>query len=511
MTDWNSGYVTDIGYTFGYYTELNPLRIKLAFLNAGLTVPDIGVACELGFGQGLSINVHAAASLVHWQGTDFNPAQAGFAQELARIADNGAQLVDQAFDSFCARPDLPEFDYIGLHGIWSWISDANRAVIVDFIRRKLKVGGVLYLSYNTQPGWASMVPLRDLLTDHAEVLGAAGHGLVPRIDAALAFAERLLVTQPTYARANPQIVERLNKIKDQNRHYLAHEYFNRDWQPMSFAKMTDWLHPAKLAYACSAYYLDHINAINLSNEQQALLQELPDVTFRETVRDFIVNQQFRRDYWVRGARRLTALEQIEALRAQRLILVQPRQDVSLKITGSLGEAELQAAVYEPILDALADHKPKMLAQLEQALQPHSLSFAQLLQAVIILTGSGFLYPVQDDAVIAKAKKRTDRLNLRLMQKSRSSSDLNFLASPVTGGGITVGRFPQLFLLARIHGQKTPAEWAAFVWQLLQMQGQALVKEGHALRTAEENLTELTLQAEIFAEKMLPVLKALQVA
>ena len=68
-----------------------------------------------------------------------------------------AKLFDQAFAEFCARPDLPDFDFIGLHGIWSWISDENRAVIVDFIRRKLKVGGVLYISYNTQPGWAAIV------------------------------------------------------------------------------------------------------------------------------------------------------------------------------------------------------------------------------------------------------------------------------------------------------------------------------------------------------------------
>jgi hypothetical protein len=36
MTDWTAGYVADIGYTYGYYTELNPLRVRLAFLNAGL-------------------------------------------------------------------------------------------------------------------------------------------------------------------------------------------------------------------------------------------------------------------------------------------------------------------------------------------------------------------------------------------------------------------------------------------------------------------------------------------
>jgi len=149
MIDWTAGYVADIGYTYGYYAELNPLRARLAFLNAGLVPPDLGCHCELGFGQGLSVNIHAAASGGAWYATDFNPAQAGFAQALARVSGANARLADEAFADFCQRPDLPDFDSIGLHGIWSWISDENRRVIADFVGRKLKVGGVLYISYNT--------------------------------------------------------------------------------------------------------------------------------------------------------------------------------------------------------------------------------------------------------------------------------------------------------------------------------------------------------------------------
>ena len=54
--------VADLDYTFGYYAELNPNRIALTFLRAGLAPPDVKTACELGFGQGVSINIHAAAS-----------------------------------------------------------------------------------------------------------------------------------------------------------------------------------------------------------------------------------------------------------------------------------------------------------------------------------------------------------------------------------------------------------------------------------------------------------------
>ena len=510
MTDWTSGYVADIGYTFGYYQELNPLRARLAFLNAGLVPPENGSHCELGYGQGMSANIHAAASGSTWYGSDFNPAQAVFAQSVAVVSGANAHLTDEAFGDFCTRTDLPEFDSIGLHGIWSWINDENRAVIVDFIRHKLKVGGVLYISYNTQPGWAAMVPMRDLLTEHSEVMGVAGQGIVKRIDGALEFADKLLATNPNYLKVNPVVTERIKGMKAHNRNYLAHEYFNRDWLPMPFSKMAQWLAPAKVDFACNADYLGHIDQVNLTADQQALLKEIPDAMFQQTVRDFMVNQQFRKDYWVKGARRLSLLEQAEALRAQKVILAVHRADVSLKVTGAIGEATMQEAVYNPILEVLADHKPKTLGQLEQALEGQSIAFAQLVQAVMILAASGTLQAVQDEALTPKAKKHTDKLNTVLMDKARSSADIPNLASPVTGGGVMIGRFQQLFMMAIGQGKKKSEDWAAFTWQILAVQGQKIVKEGKTLETAEENLAELTAQAHDFATKQLPIMKALQV-
>ena len=73
---------------------MNRLRVRLAFCNAGLAIPAMGHACELGFGQGLSTNIHAAASTMQWYGTDFNPSQAAFAQELAAKSGAGAQLYE---------------------------------------------------------------------------------------------------------------------------------------------------------------------------------------------------------------------------------------------------------------------------------------------------------------------------------------------------------------------------------------------------------------------------------
>ena len=84
---------------------------------------------------------------------------------------------------------------------------------------------------------------------------------------------------------------------------------------------------------------------------------------RQSVRDYFVNQQFRRDIFAKGYRRLTQLEQNEALRQQAFVLLMNADDVPMKVAGSLGEATLQEEIYRPIIQALADdgYAPKTLA------------------------------------------------------------------------------------------------------------------------------------------------------
>jgi hypothetical protein len=283
---------------------------------------------------------------------------------------------------------------------------------------------------------------------------------------------------------------------------------------MHFATMAQWLEPAKLQYACSANYLDAIDAINLTPEQQRFLNEIPDPMFRQTTRDFMVNQQFRRDYWVKGARRLNPLEQANALRAQRLILTTPRADVALKVNGAVGEAKLNEEVYAPVLDRLADHQPHDLDALEASLAKDKINFAQLLQAVMVLYGGGHLSSVQDPSSnqgqTGQAAARARVLNDYLMDKARGSGEIGFLASPVTGGGVAVNRFQQLFLLALSSGKATPESWAQHALEILASQGQRLLKDGKPIESLEDNLAELNQQAKLFAEKQLPILKALGV-
>jgi hypothetical protein len=191
-----------------------------------------------------------------------------------------------------------------------------------------------------------------------------------------------------------------------------------------------------------------------------------------------------------------------------VVLVQAREDIVFKVSGGLGESILHEAIYNPILDVLSNHQAKTLAQIEQEVGVLGINFDQMIQALMILIGAGVLFPAQEDSIIATAKQQTDKLNAYLCNKARGDSELVCLASPVTGGGVVIPRFLQLFLLAKAQGNTQPEQWARFAWSILAIQNQCLIKDGISLETDNENLTELVIQAYAFANKQLPILTAL---
>jgi hypothetical protein len=184
----------------------------------------------------------------------------------------------------------------------------------------------------------------------------------------------------------------------------------------------------------------------------------------------------------------------------------------MKVAGSLGEATLDEQFYRPLIESFANDgfAPKTLGQIAAG-NPKlaSAPLVNLVQAALVLTGAGHLHPAQQPARPAQA--RSAALNRHLCERARSSDNLVFLASPVTGGGVPVNRQQQLFLLAAHKGKKTPSEQAKSVWDTLAAQGHRVIKEGKALETPDENLAELSKEAEEFAQRRAPILKALGVA
>ncbi len=491
MTDRANGYVTDVGYTFGYHAALNPRRCRLAMLRAGYAPPVVRTACELGFGQGVSLVVHAAASDIRWWGNDLLPDHVRFAEDLAQTAGAPVSLSEASFAEYVERSDLPQFDFIGLHGVLSWVSAENRSLLVEFIRRHLAPGGIVYAGYNALPGWNTMIPWRGMLVEHAS---RAGRGsTVERIDAAIDFAARLLDANPLHALRNPALAERFDRIRNADRRYLAHEYFNRDWHPLAFADVAELFGRAGLGYACSAHLPDHLEAFNLTAEQRAILADIEDPVFRETVRDLITNQMFRRDCWVREPSRLTDPQCVAQWRRESVVMATPREEIPAKVSGVFGDVRFDDAATDVVLSVLDDHRPHTLDGLEGP----GLSFPEAVQTVFELMAFGHVESALSPRETEHARPRTAALNARFLSLSSASDDIAVLASPVTGGGIAVSRLERLFLAALQAGAGEPGAWCDFA--------------GTALGAGAPPRPELERLAASFARTRLPFLAGLGIA
>ncbi|OYX56350.1 MAG: hypothetical protein B7Y86_10420 [Brevundimonas subvibrioides] len=512
MSDWTSGYVADVEYTTGYFVELNPVRLPIGLLNAGYAPPKVRNACELGFGQGMSIAMHAAAQPhVNWYGDDFNPDHVLFARWLNDSAGANAELTDESFEQFCSRDDLPMFDSIGLHGVWTWVSPQNRDIIIDFINRKLNVGGVVYCSYNVMPGWSTAAPLRELMKLHTRMTAGAGMGSGEKMEAALNFIGEMFDRDPQYQAANPQAKAKFEQMKTMPPGYLSHEYMNSNWDLMYFSDIADMLGAAKLQFACSASYQEAVEETQFTPAQRAWLAGVDNEPFRETMKDFMRNTQFRKDYWVKGGLALPQAERIERIRDVRVVLQVQRANVPLTVSSALGDVTLVPEIYGPIVDFLADNRPHSIRDIEIGIQDKNIQFGQVLQALMLLTGLGQVGFAQSDTEIAAARAHTQKLNTALLRRAEAEDGINYLASPVTGGAIAVARVDQLFLKGWADGLAEPADWGDSAWRVLEAGGVRVIKDGQPLNSAEENRVALVEAAEKFRGTLLVLFQGLEIA
>lgn len=483
MQTWTEGYVGDIAYAHSYYAEMAPAHLAFALLAAGVRPPDLSGAftyAELGCGQGLTSNllasVHASA---RFEAVDFLPAHIADARALADAAGNAnATFIEESFAEY-ARRDGPAFDIVALHGVWTWVSAENRRILLDILRRRLKPGGIVYVSYNCLPGWAAHTPIRKLLLEHT----AAGSGPpADRIGQALGFAARLARLGEGYFDRVPSALGHLDGLDGKTDSYIAHEYLNRDWTPFYHADVARELAAAKLDFAASATLADHVDDATLSPQALALMNEARDPAYRETLRDYLAYTRFRRDVFVKGAVRMPPSEREERLRAMRFGLAVPRAAVPQAVTAPMGEMALPLAA--PLADALAAG-PQRLGDLP-VLAANGLE--AVLRTVALLGGAVVPVPEGIDA------ERVRRFDAAVLERNRHGAEIRQLASPVLGTGVVVGLLERLFLLAEHRGEDP----AGLAWTVLRERGKRLRRDGEELASDAENLAELARLHTAFA-------------
>lgn len=499
--NWTDGYQTDVNYTYGYYKELSPNFQKFCLLVNGIDISNDTEEqhhCELGFGQGVSLNVHAASSYGTFYGTDFNPSHAAHANMLAKQSNITHHFHDASFEELL-HTDLPQFDSISLHGIWSWISHENQSIILKFIRQYLKPNGIVYVSYNCLTGWATNMPIRELLHSHYEY-SSKSLDPIQKVQDSLEFSEALLQQQPLFAQRNPNAVKKVAELKKQKTNYLIHEYLNQDWQCFSFQQVMRTMESVKLNYAGSSDLNSHLDKINFSQEHRKFLNAIEHPILKEQCRDYFSNSQFRRDLYIRGKNTLTGLQIQDRLNKISFILLTAPSKLPNKIAGYLGEFNLLKEIYNPLAQCFFRHNYAPLS-LEKVVSETQIDFASILHAVIILCHLGHMQPCFN-MPNEKILQQSERLNQFLLEQAIFHSQYAVLANPYSGIGIAVDQITQLFYRAYfIEKLTTKEQFADFVLASLQRLNLLVIND------QEEIIQDLATSREVLINKAQDFLEA----
>jgi SAM-dependent methyltransferase len=515
MAHWDDGYVTDVVYTTNFYREITPSWIALTSLLLGHRPPDLAKPfnyADLGCGNGFSTLVAAAASPhADFWGFDFNPAHVEFANDLAaRAGLTNVRFVESSFADLQTMPDgtLPDFDIMVSHGVLSWISPANRQHLVASVAKRLKPGGLVYLSYNVTTGWTSMVPVRSLM----RMLTAASP---ERTDVAvpgmLDFVDRLKQAGALFFQANPAIESRLNDIRKQDPRYLAHEYLNQDWHPLMFADIAGEMLEAKCRYIGSATLAENIDTVAVPTDVAPILAETRDPYIRETLRDLGCAQAFRRDLFRKGMAPMPAAEQQTLLEDVTLVgLGMTVPEGGPTFATPIGNVTGRPDVYRPLFSML-EAGPVSVRQARQSPAFTSRPLVELIQAFTLVIAGGYAHQMLPDGGTAAGHDATRRLNMAIAAMNASAGDLPRLGAPVVGSAIGADILETLLVGELLAGK--PADVSPLVTDLLAALGRSgrnVQRDGKPVTDPADTQRIMTEAVAGMLERRLPLLRQLGV-
>ncbi|TFW30237.1 methyltransferase domain-containing protein [Massilia arenosa] len=498
---WTEGYASDVEYVAGYYGEQGPDLLTFACLMNGIEPIDTSAPfnyCELGFGRGLTVSLLAAANPhARFYATDFNPAHVAGAQRLAdRAGLANLTLLENSFEELAAGavPDLPQFDFVTLHGIYTWVNAEVQQQILRFLNRYVKPGGIVYVSYNSMPGWASMAPLQRLLYEHAQLqVRKADQNVQSGVDFAVSLAQH----KRGFFANNPALEARLQAVQKASPNYLVHEYMHPHWQPVYHMDLARQLAEAKLEYAGRAELALNYYRLFLPDTAVEQIDAVADSAFRETLKDYMSHTPFRKDVFVRGARRIGKHALGAWLNRFAIAPLTPPEKMTTEFKTAQGKVNGRQEVYQALFDALATG-PKRLSELVGL--PHFESAAAVVEAAALLadTQQAMVFQVRANP----ATQTAQAFNRILAQEARYSDELlGGFASPLTGSALPGGMFEMLVFDGLSQGVPPEGE------QLGRHVAKVLRENGRVLRQEGVPVTDPDKAAELVRAGVAPILDA----
>ena len=442
----STGYVTDVAYLPGYYPFMAPARMRYVASLQGIRPPAVEEGfdfLELGCGFGSTLLTLAAANPQgRFTGVDFMPVHT---EQIDRdVTATNLRNVRVLCADFAKMPAvLPQFDFIALHGVFSWVSPELRQCVLEIIRRHLKPDGIVEVTYNCMPGWSSLLPVRTLLQHFA---GRAEGDSIARVRQALAIVAEMRKADIPIFHDQPLAAQLVDKLMQADLHYVAHEYLNEHWTVFHVADVLAMFGGIGLGHAGRLPY--HHNHWELCAKPQFAGQfQAADIATLETLKDHHANAMFRWDLFSPRPREAwTPRQRADAAADLFFRTASPQASLPHTVTYGGVSAGIAGPPHDRMLEVMG-HASWTLPMLLDEPQLAAFTSEALVEAVdagvamglFRVDGGGVIDPIPPAETIANAPLAVPlSFNRRALTREDIVNEQVGLASLRTGAGHEIG-------------------------------------------------------------------------
>lgn len=244
---------------------------------------------ELGCASGGNlIPMACGASEAECIGIDLSIKQIEEGQQVIKaLALKNIDLRHQSILDFHASEG--QFDYIICHGIYSWVDESIRNKIMQICRENLAEQGIVFMSYNTLPGWNMVKSIRDMMKYHVQSFNSPQE----KATQARSILQFILAGIKDHKTPYSNFLEsEINLLSKQSDNYLLHDHLEEVNHSLYFYEFVEHAKQNHLSYLADTD-ISHMFPANLPAGISQEISKITDIVRLGQYMDFVRNQRFR--------------------------------------------------------------------------------------------------------------------------------------------------------------------------------------------------------------------------
>ena len=301
----NKNTYNELLYKSNPFTYTVPALLEAQGKLFGLTPKDSRKARILELGSSFGGNIITQALYnpeAEFVGVDLTAEQVKKGNEvIEKIGLKNIKLIEK--NILDINEDFGKFDYIIVHGVFSWVPDIVKEKIIKICNENLTEEGIAYISYNTYPGWKEPDKIREMMLYANKYFPEVSQGdKVQRGKAFISIVAEQMKIYTDVAEKKGDFIKQIEGILNMQDYYVGHEQLENINDPMYLHEFVDMLRKENLQYISDVgLRLSIASVYNDSTIEKLQQLSQGDPVIKEQCLDYILDTKFRRSLICKGS------------------------------------------------------------------------------------------------------------------------------------------------------------------------------------------------------------------